>query len=51
MQELHELITRQPYTGLITPRRVLYAILVLILLGCMATSFYIVEADEIAVLC
>ena len=49
MQELHELITQQNYTRLITPKRVLYVILGLIVLGCLATSFYIVEADEIAV--
>ena len=49
MQELHELIREQPYTRLITPKSVLFVILGLIVLGCLATSFYIVEADEIAV--
>ncbi|MDE0685392.1 MAG: FtsH protease activity modulator HflK [Candidatus Poribacteria bacterium] len=49
MQELQELITRQPYTRLITPKRVLFGILGIIILACLATSFYTVEADEIAV--
>ena len=49
MQELHELIARQPYTQLITPKRVLFVILGVVILGCLATSFYTVEADEIAV--
>ena len=49
MQDLHDLITHQPYTRLITPKRVLYVILGVIILACLATSFYIVEADEIAV--
>ena len=49
MQELQELITRQPYTHLITPKRVLIVILGIIILACLATSFYTVEADEIAV--
>ena len=49
MQDLQELITRQPYTQLITPKRVLIAILGIIILACLATSFYTVEADEIAV--
>ena len=49
MQDLHDLITRQPYTQLITLKRVLYVILGIIVLGCLATSFYIVEADEVAV--
>ena len=49
MQELQELITRQPYTRLITPKRILFVILGVIVLACLATSFYTVEADEIAV--
>ncbi len=49
MQELHELIREQPYTQLITPKRILYVILGLIVLACLTTSFYTVEADEIAV--
>ncbi len=49
MQDLQELITRQPYTQLITPKRVLIAILGIIILACLATSFYTVDADEIAV--
>ena len=49
MQELQELITQQPYTNLITPKRVLFGILGIIILACLVTSFYTVEADEIAV--
>ena len=49
MQELHELITQQPYTNLITPKRIMFVILGVIVLACLATSFYTVEADEIAV--
>jgi membrane protease subunit HflK len=49
VQELHDLIERQPYTRLITPKRILFAVLGVIVLGCLATSFYTVEADEIAV--
>ena len=49
MQDLQELIERQPYTHLITPKRIVLVILGVIVLGCLATSFYTVEADEIAV--
>ena len=49
MQELQELITRQPYTRLITPKRILFAVIGVIVLASLATSFYTVEADEIAV--
>ena len=49
MQDLQELITQQPYRHLITPKRVLMVILGIIILACLATSFYTVEADEIAV--
>ena len=49
MQDLQELITRQPYTQLITPKRVLIVILGILILACLATSFYTVDADEIAV--
>ena len=49
MQELQELITRQPYTHLITPKRILFVILGIMVLAGLATSFYTVEADEIAV--
>ena len=49
MQDLQDLITQQPYTNLITPKRIVYVILGVIVLGCLATSFYTVEADEIAV--
>ena len=49
MQEIQELITQQPYTNLITPKRVLFGILGIIILACLVTSFYTVEADEIAV--
>lgn len=49
MQDLQELITRQPYTRLITPKRILFVILGIVILACLATSFYTVEADEIAV--
>ena len=49
MQDLQELITQQPYTQLITPKRVLIVIVGIIILACLATSFYTVDADEIAV--
>lgn len=49
IQEFQDLITRQPYKHLITPKRILFVIIGLIVLGCLATSFYTVEADEIAV--
>lgn len=49
IQEFQELITRQPYARLITPKRILFVIIGLIVLACLATSFYTVEADEIAV--
>ncbi len=49
MQDLQDLITQQPYTNLITPKRILFAVLGVIVLACLATSFYMVEADEIAV--
>ena len=49
IQEFQELITRQPYARFITPKRILFAVIGLIVLGCLATSFYTVEADEIAV--
>ena len=49
IQEFQDLIARQPYTRLITPKRVLFVILGIIVLACLATSFYTVEADEIAV--
>ena len=49
MQQIHEWTAHQPYTRLITPKRVLFAILGLIVLGVLATSYYTVEADEIAV--
>ncbi len=49
MQDLQELITQQPYTQLITPKRVLIVIVSIIILACLATSFYTVDADEIAV--
>ena len=49
MQDIQELITQQPYTQLITPKRIMLAILAIIVLACLATSFYMVEADEIAV--
>ena len=49
MQELHEFIAQQPYTRFITPKRVMLVILGLIVLGVLATSYYTVEADEIAV--
>ena len=49
MQDIQELIGQQQYTQLITPKRILYVILGLIILACLATSFYIVEADEVAV--
>ena len=49
MQQLHEWTAHQPYTRLITAKRVLLVILGLILLACLATSYYTVEADEIAV--
>ena len=49
MQELQELITQQSYRHLITPKRVLIAILGILILACLATSFYTVDADEIAV--
>lgn len=49
MQQLHEWNERHPYTRLITAKRVLFVILGVIILGCLATSFYTVEADEIAV--
>ena len=37
------------YTNLITPKRILFVAIGVILLICLATSFYTVEADEIAV--
>ena len=49
IQEFQDLITRQPYARLITPKRILFVIIGLIVLACLATSFYTVEADEIAV--
>ncbi len=49
IQEFQELITRQPYTRFITPKRILFVVLGVIVLACLATSFYTVEADEIAV--
>ena len=49
IQEFQELITRQPYTRLITPKRILLVVLGVLVLACLATSFYTVEADEIAV--
>lgn len=49
MQDIQELITQQPYTQLITPKRIMLAIFAIIVLACLATSFYMVEADEIAV--
>ena len=49
MQELHEFIAQQPYMRLITPKRVILVILGVIVLGVLATSYYTVEADEIAV--
>lgn len=49
MQQLHEWTAQQPYTRLITAKRVLFVVLGVIILGCLATSFYTVEADEIAV--
>ena len=49
MQQIHEWTAHQPYMRLITPKRVLFAILGLIVLGVLATSYYTVEADEIAV--
>ena len=49
MQQIHEWTAHQPYMRLITPKRVLFAILGLIVLAVLATSYYTVEADEIAV--
>ena len=49
IQESQELITRQPYTRFITPKRILFVVLGVSVLACLATSFYTVEADEIAV--
>ena len=49
MQDLQELIERQPYARLITPKRIVLAILGVIVLACLATSFYTVEADEMSV--
>ena len=37
------------YMNLITPKRILFVILGVLVLICLATSFYTVEADEIAV--
>ena len=39
VQDLQELITQQPYTRLITPKRIVLAILGVIVLACLATSF------------
>lgn len=49
MQQFQEWAEDQSYTQLITPKRVLFVILGIVLLGALATSFYTVEADEIAV--
>ena len=49
IQELQELITRRGYNQLITPKRILFVVIGVIVLACLATSFYTVEADEIAV--
>ncbi len=49
MQEFQELISHRPYKHLITPKRILFVVIGLIVLGSLATSFYTVEADEIAV--
>ncbi len=37
------------YMNLVTPKRILFVILGVLVLVCLATSFYTVEADEIAV--
>ncbi len=49
MQNIHDWTVQQPYTQLITPKRILFALIGLLVLVCLATSFYTVEADEIAV--
>ena len=49
VQQIHEWTAHQPYMRLITLKRVLFAILGLIVLAVLATSYYTVEADEIAV--
>ena len=37
------------FLALINPKRILFVILGVLILLCLATSFYTVEADEIAV--
>lgn len=49
MQHIHDWTERESYTRLITPKRVLLVVLGIVVLMCLATSFYTVEADEIAV--
>ena len=49
MEQFHESTDRRSYTRFITKKRILFVILGVIFLGCLATSFYIVEADEIGV--
>lgn len=39
----------QPYLNLITPKRIFYAIFIVLILAVLLTSFYTVDADEIAV--
>jgi membrane protease subunit HflK len=40
----------QPYLRLITPKRIIFVIVVLLVIATLATSFYQVEADEVAVI-
>lgn len=49
MQQLREWNEKRPHIGIITAKRILFVILGVIILVSLATSFYTVEADEIAV--
>jgi len=49
VQQLYDWTSRHSYTRLITFKRVVFAVLAVLILACLATSFYTVEADEIAV--
>jgi len=40
----------QPYLRLITPKRIIFVIVVLLVIAALATSFYQVNTDEVAVI-
>jgi len=49
VQQLREWNEKRPHIGIITAKRILFVLLGVIILVSLATSFYTVEADEIAV--